>query len=148
MAVQRWWVTCTPAGRTLAQAAIDLAGLGDQVALESWVPYPAPENVKLYWIGWQGQETLWGQLLLALSGVVGLRHRRGPVRPTDSAMSAEQLMSQFPLPNSGPLATVVVTRKAALTAHYRDFALGPFDDDGSPGAAPASVVATETVKKK
>ncbi len=126
MAKVREWVTVTPLGRPLAQAAIDLAGLGGEVANESWVPFPSAQDVKLYWIGWQGEETLWGQLLLAIGAIVGVLHRRGPLRPNNPAMTYAELIAQFPLPNSGPNPSVIVKLDAALGAHYRDFLIPDF----------------------
>ena len=133
MATVRFWLSVTPASKDAAQAAIDVAGLGADVEDAAWTPYPSPESVTLYWVGSVADESIVLALEAALDTVPDARHRRGPVRGRDPAMTEATLIGAFPLPNSGPDPLVIVTRNAALAAHYRDFGLGALPDDGSPG---------------
>lgn len=147
MAKVRYWITTTPLGRPLAQAAIDLLGKGDQISFESWVPYPSLEVTKLFWVGWVGEQEVIDAVVAALLGLTGTRTRLGPVRPFDpSAATQAAVEAAYPLPNLGPPGGLIVSRKAALWLHYRDFLLGAFDDDGSPGLVgedPPSEAASE-----
>lgn len=136
MAIQRLTLTATPTGKDLAQAAINLAGLQEQVAESSWVPYPSPENPKLYWVSGSMETDLFDQLVLVLTSLLGVRVRTGQLRPSSPALTMAQAQTNFPVPNVGPPFATVVTIKCAKWLHYRDFgllALGGFDDDGAPG---------------
>lgn len=138
MAKQRLWITATPAGKDLAQAAINLAGYGDQLtddpANSSWVAYPDIPNVKLYFAAGVWPEDVATLLGAVILGVVGTRIRRGKLRGTDPALTQEQAEASFPLPNLGPPGSTVVTQLAAMWLHYRDLAITPFDDPGVPDA--------------
>ncbi len=147
MAIERIWITATPSGRTLAQPVIDLAGLGGQISIESWTPYPSAEDAKLYWVGGNMEASILLALELAVLSVVGTRTRRGPVRPSSPALTRAQVQATYPIPNIGPPAGTVVSKKAALWLHYRDFGLGPFDDDGSPGIVATGRSVAEPVEE-
>jgi hypothetical protein len=148
MAIQRIWVTCTPAGRTLVQEAIDEQELDWEVTPESWQAYPSPENPRVYWVGWQGEEAMRTTLETLIASVVNIlgalvaRVRRGPVRFRDPQMTRAQAEAGFPLPNIGPPSSTIMSLNAALWLHYRDFLLGPYDDIGLPNvvAGPIDVL--------
>jgi hypothetical protein len=132
MAIKRIWVTCTPQGKDLVQAAIDLAGLGGEITPESWQAYPSLATPKAYWIGWQGEEAMLSTLETLILGILGARVRRGPIRPRDPQMTRAQAEAGFPLPNIGPPSSTIMSLNAALWLHYRDFLLGTYDDIGLP----------------
>ncbi len=140
MAKQRLWITATPAGKDIAQAAINLAGYGDQIGDDpdnsSWVAYPDAGNVKLYYAAGVWDTTIATALGAVILGVLGTRIRVGKLRGTDPALTQAQCAASFPLPNIGPPADAVVTQLAAMWLHYRDFLISPFDNTGVPDVAP------------
>lgn len=152
MTVARIWVTTTPSGRDTLQNALDTNGLGDQISYDSWVANPQPDGdpmhdpsldppPELYWIGLSSDLSV----ILAVEACVDAhaaevaRHRRGPVRSRDPALTEDALLDAFPTPNSGPDPLTIVSKNAAIAAHRRDFGLGPRPDDGSPGIVAAPV---------
>jgi hypothetical protein len=136
MANLRTWITVTPAGLGQAQQALNNAGLEGEISLESWVAYPSIEDTKLFWVGLGALDATVLQVEATIDGLPGVHHYRGPLKPNQPALTFAQIQAQFPDPASGPSSTTIVTKKAALWAHYRDEGILPFDDDGSPGVAP------------
>lgn len=138
MAKQRLWITVTPASKGLVQAAIDLAGFGDQIGdspeNSSWVAYPSIADTKLYYTGGVWDTSIGDPLGVAILGVLGSRIRQGKLRSTTPALTQAQAQASFPLPNVGPPASTVVTQNCAMWLHYRDFLLGSFDEIGFPDA--------------
>lgn len=139
MANVRTWITVTPLGKSALQTALEVAGFGDQFSDEpgnsSWVPYPSAEDVKLYRAGWTGDEVMAAGIETVVTlNVAQARWGRchlSQFHPSNMTLAA--LMATFPLPLSGPSVTTLRTQKANTGLHYRDFLLGAFDDDGSPG---------------
>lgn len=133
MPIQKVYIAVTPAALTLAQAALDASQILTGVGLQIVTPYPTSGPVKMYFEAGNLDSTLVDAIALALAGIVGCRVQLGNARSIQAGMTMAQCQASFPLPLSGPLGTVECTKNAALWLAYRDFGLGAFDWDGTPG---------------
>lgn len=133
MAIQKVYIACTPAAQPLVQAALDASQLLSGLGLQVVTPYPSSGPVKMLFEAGNFDSTIFDAIALALAGVVGARVQAGDPRSVNGGMTMAQCQGNFPLPLSGPLPSVPVTRNAALWLAYRDLGLGAFDWDGSPG---------------
>lgn len=123
MAVGRVWLVVHTDDRDAAQTALDGANLG--TVCQFVTPFPTLESPQVYVEGLQTDVSVIELVESTLDGTgLRVRHWRGPVRPSNPAMSAEDLIALFPEPDSGPPPLTVVTRDAALAGAYRDFGLG------------------------